>query len=316
MKMNQRKLKELQNWMFRNARPLELARWRYIMKSEKKDGVLECLKAFQNSDGGFGHGIEPDFWNPASTPMASWAGAQILKEVEADPEEEIIQNLVEYLVNTVDLKTGMWPSSVPGNNHHPHAPWWQWSDSIQKDWMFNPAVELSAYLIHWSRKSSEAWEIGWKSMEKAISHLMKAESMDRHELSNFKNAIDLLQSNAWEFNQRTTYPLEVVGKKVWELIEDCMDRNYEKWGKDYQPLPLDFIDHPQQMKNIRFSGIENLVEKNLTFYATSLNAEGVWDITWNWERYPEEFAVAKRIWQGILIVNRCKTFMIFGKTTL
>lgn len=281
------------------------------MELGRKEEVLVCLKAFQNFDGGFGHGIEPDFWNPGSSPMASWAGAQVLLEVEARPEDEIVQNLVKYLVSTVDLSTGMWPSSVPENNHYPHAPWWQWKEGVQANWMFNPAVELTACLIYWSKKSDEAWEIGWGSMEKAIRHLMKAEEMDRHELNNYKNAMELLHSNTAEFNHRISYSFDTVEKKVWKLIEDCMDRNYDNWGRDYQPLPLDFIDHPKQMKNIQFSEIESLVKKNLTFYATSLNDEGVWDITWNWEQYPEEFAVAKRIWQGILIVNRCKILKEF-----
>jgi len=315
MKMDKMELHELKNWMLRNARPLELARWRYTMESGRKEEVLSCLKAFQNPDGGFGHGIEPDFWNPYSTPMASWAGAKILREVEVDPEEEIVQYLVNYLVNTVDLNTGMWPSSVPSNNDYPHAPWWQWSEGVQANWMFNPSVELSAYILSWSKPGSQAWEVGWKSMEKAMNHLIKSEKMDHHELNNFKNAVDILKPNTQTFNNQMPYSLESMTKKVWKFIEDSMDRDYENWGKDYTPLPLDFIDDPKYTKNIQFAGIEDLVEKNLTFYATSLNNEGVWDITWDWGQYPEAFAIANRIWKGTLIVNRCNILQKFNRIT-
>jgi len=94
-----------------------------------------------------------------------------------------------------------------------------------------------------------------------------------------------------------------------------MDQNYENWGKDYTALPLDFIDAPEKMKNIQFTGIEKLVEKNLMYYATSLINEGVWDITWDWRQYLEAFAVAKRNWKGILVVNRCKIFKKFKRVS-
>ena len=312
MRFKNDKFRKQQNWMFRNARPLELARWRYHMESKRKEEIFTCLKAFQNHDGGFGHGIEPDFWNPASTPMASWRAAQILKEIDTDPKEEIVQNLVRYLVSTMNRNTGMWSSSVPGNNDHPHAPWWHWKEDVQANWMFNPAVELSAYLIYWSQNNHDALKISWESMAKALDHLMEQTEMDRHELNNYKNAIDILRGDVLEFNRRMPHSFEKVEKKVWKLIEGCMDQSYKNWGKDYLALPLDFINHPEQMKNIQISEIESLVEKNLTFYATSLTDEGVWDITWDWDQYPEEFAVAKRIWQGILIVNRCKILKTFG----
>jgi len=140
-----------------------------------------------------------------------------------------------------------------------------------------------------------------------------SEEMDHHELNNFKSAVDILKPNTQTFNNQMPYSLESMTKKVWKLIENSMDRDYENWGKDYTPLPLDFIDDPEYMKNIQFAGIEDLVEKNLTFYAASLNNEGVWDITWDWGQYPEAFAIGNRIWKGILIVNRCNILQKFKR---
>jgi hypothetical protein len=312
VKIDNEKFKALQNWMYRNARPLELAKWKYNIESGTKEEVLGCLKAFQNSDGGFGHGIEPDFWNPGSTPMASWTAAQILKEIDAKPEEEIVRKLVKYLMGTLEPKTGMWSSTVPENNLYPHAPWWQWSEGAQDNWMFNPSAELSAYLIHWSSWDREAWEIGWQSMEKGIRRLMKVDEMDRHELSNFKNALEILRTDTKEFNEKIPYSFQAVEKKVWELIEDCINKDCKKWGSDYLPLPLDFITHPKYLENYQNPAMKKLVKQNLIYYANSLNEEGVWDITWNWDQYPEAFAVAKRIWKGVLIANRCKLFKEFN----
>ena len=67
-------------WIKRNARPLETARWEYIFEGASSDRVMKYLSAFQNEDGGFGHGIEPDFWLPHSSPMAIWAAGQVKNE--------------------------------------------------------------------------------------------------------------------------------------------------------------------------------------------------------------------------------------------
>lgn len=46
------------------------------------------------------------------------------------------------------------------------------------------------------------------------------------------------------------------------------------------------------------------MEENLRVYLRDRDEDGIWDITWGWQHYPEEFAVARRYWQGILAVER------------
>ncbi len=313
MKLSDEQFMKVQNWMYRNARPLELARWQYNMDSGKKESVLDLLEAFQNSDGGFGYGLEPDFWNPNSTPMASWSAAQILKEIQVSAEDPTVGKLMHYLIKTVDQKSGMWPSSMVSNNDYPHAPWWHWREGIQENWMFNPGVELSAYLIFWSKEGQEGEKIGWNSLKNAVNRLIESSEMDRHELNNYKNMLGILENKADYFIEKTGHSYESVEIQVWKLIEGCMDKSHKNWGKDYLPLPLDFIDHPKTLKKVSLQEIEDLVNRNLDFFIGETNSEGVWDITWEWGQYPEAFAVAKRNWQGILAVNRCKILKNFGR---
>src|SRR5690554_2621523 len=97
-------------WLRRYGRPLELALWEYFFSGGPKENVLRCLAAFQNADGGFGHGLEPDFWLPRSSPMASWMAGQILVDIQADPEEGIVRRLRDYLLGAKQVQPGMWPS--------------------------------------------------------------------------------------------------------------------------------------------------------------------------------------------------------------
>lgn len=66
--MNQA-LKKARTFIYRNARPLDLARWQYHFEGGSKEAVLTTLAAYQNEDGGFGHALEPDSWNPNSSPI-------------------------------------------------------------------------------------------------------------------------------------------------------------------------------------------------------------------------------------------------------
>jgi hypothetical protein len=51
---------EIRGWVSRNARPLDFALWRYHFEGGSAEDVLRALALYQNADGGFGKGIEPD----------------------------------------------------------------------------------------------------------------------------------------------------------------------------------------------------------------------------------------------------------------
>jgi hypothetical protein len=69
-------------FIYRNARPLDFARWQYHFEGGGKDAVLTALSAYQNEDGGFGHALEPDSWNPNSVPLQTWTATEILREIK------------------------------------------------------------------------------------------------------------------------------------------------------------------------------------------------------------------------------------------
>ncbi|HKM42799.1 MAG TPA: hypothetical protein VJZ70_02300 [Limnochordia bacterium] len=297
-------------WLMRYGRPLELARWEFFFEQGSKDTVIHYLQAFQNDDGGFGHGLEPDFWLPASSPMATWMAGQILVEVGASLKDSIVQHLVSYLINTPQVQPGMWPSVLPENNLYPHAPWWRWEEDAQASWMFNPSVELAAFLIHWSPTKSDGTQLGWESLLYAIRHVMQVTHMERHELNNYIKCLRLLKAHEEYFDSAMGYSFAEVEEQVQTLTKKVIDRDHTNWGTGYKPLPLDFIQSPDDPL---LPELQELVEENLRFYLDQRTDEGVWPITWTWGQYPEEFAVASRYWQGVLAVERCKILQAFEK---
>lgn len=307
--LNNNTFEKSARWMKRHARPLEVARWEYEFEEGSQQNVINYLSAFQNEDGGFAHGLEPDFWVPRSNAMATWAAGRILIEVGARADQEIVQKMVKYLIDT-SQKWGMWASVIRENSDYPHAPWWSYSEDAQNNWMFNPSVELAAMLIHWSNEGDEAWQVGWHSISKACDRLMVAEEMDFHEVSNFKQMTSLLDSHKEVFNNQTGHDYNAVLKKVNHLILQSVERDPTKWGTSYQPFPLDFVDGPNDPLVGEFG---RLIDQNLDYYINEMSDEGIWDISWKWGTYPNEFAISRRYWQGILTVDRFKLLNRFER---
>ena len=65
------------------ARPLDRALLAYHRGEAERDEVVDALAAYQNEDGGFGHGIEPDIRLGASSPMATSVGLEYAVAVGA-----------------------------------------------------------------------------------------------------------------------------------------------------------------------------------------------------------------------------------------
>ena len=57
-------IEKARDFVNRNARPLDFARWKFLFENGSMEQVLSALETYQNEDGGFGNGLEPDCWNP------------------------------------------------------------------------------------------------------------------------------------------------------------------------------------------------------------------------------------------------------------
>ena len=69
--LNKNDYQEIRTWIHRNARQLELSVWNYFFENGSREAVIDALSYYQNEDGGFGHAVEPDGWNPESSPYAT-----------------------------------------------------------------------------------------------------------------------------------------------------------------------------------------------------------------------------------------------------
>lgn len=95
-------------FIYRNARPIELACWRYHFENGTQEEVLTALSYYQNDGGGFGHGLEADCWNPYSSPIQTWQATEILRGIGfTDGGHAVIQGILRYLDSGSDFHRSM-----------------------------------------------------------------------------------------------------------------------------------------------------------------------------------------------------------------
>jgi hypothetical protein len=86
--------------------------------------VFDALARFQNPDGGFGHGLEPDALTGASGALATSVALHRLAEVGAAADHPMVRAAVGYLQRTIDPTTRVWRIVPEATADAPHAPWW------------------------------------------------------------------------------------------------------------------------------------------------------------------------------------------------
>lgn len=115
-------------YILENARPLELAIYKYFFENKSNQAVIDELSKFQNVDGGFGNALEPDFFNPNSSPIATNDAIITLYRVNAlNRDYDIVKGIIRYLEShdSFDEDKKRWLFAIDSNNDYPHAIWWE-----------------------------------------------------------------------------------------------------------------------------------------------------------------------------------------------
>ncbi|MEV6906732.1 hypothetical protein [Amycolatopsis sp. NPDC051071] len=103
------------------ARVLERHQLAVLLDDGLVAPVLSALKPYQNSDGGFGHALEPDVRCPGSQPSAALSALDVLTEVEA-VHDPMITEMADWIAAIAHPDGGI-PTVLPSADGHPRAPW-------------------------------------------------------------------------------------------------------------------------------------------------------------------------------------------------
>jgi len=151
-RLSKERFKAAQAFVEKVGRPLDREVLRHRLAGGPGDGVIAAVRRYQNFDGGFGHGLEPDIRSPASSAIATSLGLRRLAGAGADATHPAVVGAMRWLGTSIDEEQGVWPIIGPDVSLGPHAPWWSWSPSLAEAWngfRFNPTAEILARLYAW-----------------------------------------------------------------------------------------------------------------------------------------------------------------------
>jgi hypothetical protein len=127
MEINIDKLTAIKKMIYTEGRLLERKLFQYYFENGTKESCIRALIAYQNDDGGFGNGIEPDLLNPSSSGIGAETALYIVDILE-NVETDIITNIARWLEKSVN-QHGFIPNPPSDLMEYPHQAWWENPDN-------------------------------------------------------------------------------------------------------------------------------------------------------------------------------------------
>ncbi len=293
-------------FIYRNARPLDLARFQYHFEGGSKETVLNVLTYYQNEDGGFGHAVEADCWNPNSTPLHSNTASEIIREIDwKDNNHPVIQGLLRWYASGEHFNGKSWDITVKSNNDYPHAPWWH-TDSISSCHTdYNGTAQIAGFIARYADKESDLFRLGVRIANEAIEALSPDEIRDMHTCVCYMRMAELFEKG----NAENYIPLEELKRKLHKSINKLIVTDTSKWSS-YVCQPSCFIhskDSEYYLDN------KEIADYECEYIINTQLADGSWNIGWTWGgNYPDEWAISKNWWKSQWIIQNLLYLKGFG----
>ncbi|MGM9598129.1 MAG: hypothetical protein ACI3XO_09990 [Eubacteriales bacterium] len=298
-------INKAQKFIYQNARPLDMARWQYLFENGSQENVLKFLFAYQNDDGGFGHALEADCWNPESSPVQTWAATEIIREVQLkEKKHPIVLGIIRYLENTGAFDGHTWSNSIPSNDSYPHAPWWNFAlpDTIN----YNPTASLVGFILRYASADTDIYRKAQALLREAYAWFRANcpfESM--HTAACFVELFeDLCECNIPAIDMAEYEAL------LQQQIKHILTSDTSLWATEYVCRPSLFI-HSRASRF--YEANKELCDFECRFISETQKPDGTWDVTWDWGCYSEQWHVSKNWWRSDLILKNIRFYRNMSK---
>lgn len=308
-KLNTKEYKEIENCVNRNARFLEKALWDFNFENGNIEPVLHALKYYQNEDGGFGNALEPDNWNPESTPYTTLFALNILLGINFfDMEHPLFKGIISYFSSGAYMTEYGWKFSIQTNDNYPHAPWWTYNEKDNITESLGITAEISAFVLQYINPSSQLYSHAYKYSSQLINKMLNDSSFGEMGLGGFIVLSDALEK--LNISQLYTSELQQLLDK---LVSNSIEYDQSKWPY-HVVKPSRYIKSP---KSRYYFANEEIVGKELDYLIETRPANGIWEIDWSWfknnEKYAKEFAIAENWWKCYQAIDILKYLREFDR---
>jgi hypothetical protein len=140
---------KIKNFIFSNGRLLERKLYSYCFENGNKEDVIKALLAYQNSDGGFGNGLEPDLLVPDSTGIGAET-AMFYLDLLGDTDNIITDKLFDWITQAQN-EEGYIDHPPENMYNYPFQRWWDGPDELR-------VFTLAGYCKKWGIKDNNFYK--------------------------------------------------------------------------------------------------------------------------------------------------------------
>jgi len=306
-KLTPDRFREAVGYLQTHARPLERALYCFHFEDGSEDAVINELVQFRNTDGGFGHALEPDVRTPSSSALATGIALRLITEMDCTEGDELVPDAISYLLDTLDRATLTWRVVPSDANDFPHAPWWHDEDgrlaTTFDDFEIIPRVlilgSLYAYAALVPRTLLEQLTDAAVQAISELPILGTGGGSDLEYVAYLAGAPGLPQSSR-----------DLLTERVTAALPKTVIIDPSEWSS-YCLTPLRAAPRPTSLDA---GTIRDALDAHLDWTINHQAADGAWDPTWSWfGNYPDVWPKAKQAWRGILTLDTLLSLRAFGR---
>ncbi len=267
----------------RDARVLERRLFATVFEGAETQGVVDALRGFQNADGGFGHGLEPDKRCPDSLPLDVEVAFDTLLAADAR-DDELVRRAVDWL-DSVATPDGAVSLCSPAVENYPRA------EHIT-EWTYQPGINPTAGLV--GRLHRLGVEHAWRDKAGAwcAAELAKEFPEDAHGMH-----------EALEFLEHTD---DVDLDRVRDWLPKLQWFRADAADPSYGVTPLQFAPTPDSLWRQLFTDAQ--LEAHLDRLIADQQDDGGWALTWE---PPGPAATLE--YRGIVTVGALRTLKAYNR---
>ncbi|MBU0976685.1 MAG: hypothetical protein ABIE03_02935 [Patescibacteria group bacterium] len=298
-KLSNNQLTKAKDFAFKNGRILDIELMNHYFNGDNSSNVLAELRKFQNPDGGFAYGLEPDLRTDVSSNIAMTYAFQYFQKLNSSTLPEFLYKAIEFFEENYSKEHQRWIPIPEETNDSPHAVWWTYDKEkyLQDSEWGNPTVEIIGYLLKYENNFDENELETLK--QKALKRLSDAKEVEVHELMCYQRFVKSLDKK--ETDQ--------VYDKICKLAVKQVEKDSTKWG-GYVARPLNFVDSP---KSPVYEVLGDEVDQELDYLIENFEPCGGWYPNWDWMMFEKEWQKVKPEVAGMITVKNLVTLRKFGR---
>ena len=246
-------------------------------------GVVDALRGYQNADGGFGHGLEPDKRCPDSLPLDVEAAFDNLLAAGAR-DEDMVRRACDWL-QTVATPEGAVSLASPAIEGYPRA-------EHMSEWTYVPGLNPTAGLV--GRLYRLGFEHPWRYAAAAWCTKALADDGFPEDAHGMHEVLEFLEHT------------EVDVAKVKEWLPKLSWYRADAADPSYGVTPLHFAPTPDSFWRQLFTDAQ--IEGHLDRLVQDQQPDGGWVLTWE-----PPSAAATLEYRGVVTVRALRTLQAYGR---